>query len=193
MLSTGHGLIRIESTEQAEDMERKLMRRSLLFVITLSAVALCSLPHLAAGDDEACFYCGMKRSAQGHSWMVIEYDGGPSGGFCSLHCASIDLVLHRERTPIRILVADYFQKNLIEADRAHWVIGGAKAGVMTTRAKWAFERKEDAKKFIDEYGGKLATLDAALKAAFEDMYGDILLIQKKRRTMHMDKLNADHH
>jgi nitrous oxide reductase accessory protein NosL len=169
------------------------MRRSLLILITLSVGALCCLPHPAAGDEEACFYCGMKRSAQGHSWMVIEYDGGPSGGFCSLHCASIDLVLHSEKTLTRILVADYYRKNLIDAERAHWVIGGAKSGVMTTRAKWAFERKEDAQKFIAEYGGKPATLDAATKAAFEDMYSDILLIQRKRRTMHIDKLKADHH
>jgi nitrous oxide reductase accessory protein NosL len=174
-------------------MEGKVMSRNLLSVITLSVLILCSLPYLVAAGDEACFYCGMKRSAQGHSWMVIEYDDGSSSGFCSLHCASIDLVLHRERTPIRILVADYYRKNLVEAERAHWVIGGAKAGVMTTRAKWAFERKEGAQKFITEYGGEPATLDAALKAAFEDMYSDILLIQKKRRTMHLDKLKADHH
>ena len=173
-------------------MNRKLMSRSMLVVITLSVVPWCWLPYLLTAGEEACFYCGMKRSEHGHSWMVIEYDDGSSGGFCSLHCASIDLALHTDRTLIRILVADYYRKNLIEAETAHWVIGGAKAGVMTTRAKWAFESKEDARKFINDHGGKPATIETVLKAAFEDMYGDILLIQKKRKTMHMHKLKTDH-
>ena len=32
-------------------------------------------------------------------------------------------------------------------------MGGTKSGVMTNRAKWAFERKKDALAFIKGYGG----------------------------------------
>ena len=36
---------------------------------------------------------------------------------------------------------------------------------MTKQAKWAFEKKEDAEKFIAENGGILATFDEAMKAS----------------------------
>ena len=36
---------------------------------------------------------------------------------------------------------------------------------MTSNAKWAFARQEDAQKFIAENGGKLASFDEVLQAA----------------------------
>jgi len=60
-------------------------------------------------------------------------------------------------------------------------------GVMTTRAKWAFETKDAADKFIAESGGRPATYEEVFKAAFEDMYEDTLMIQKKRKMMKMHK------
>jgi nitrous oxide reductase accessory protein NosL len=55
-------------------------------------------------------------------------------------------------------VADYHTKKLIPSEKAFWVIGGGKTGVMARRAKWAFKEKEDAKKFIKENGANLPTL-----------------------------------
>lgn len=43
--------------------------------------------------------------------------------------------------------------HLIDAEKAFWVIGGSKPGVMTKRAKWAFEKKEAADKFMLDNGG----------------------------------------
>ncbi len=60
-------------------------------------------------------------------------------------------------------------------------------GVMTARAKWAFDKKEGADQYIREHGGKLATYDDAVKASFEDMYEDITMIRKKRQMMKMRK------
>ena len=65
-----------------------------------------------------------------------------------------------------ILVADYNTKTLIPAEKAFWVIGGSKLGVMTKRAKWAFTEKGEALKFIKDNGGRLATFDEAIKATF---------------------------
>ena len=56
-------------------------------------------------------------------------------------------------------------------------------GVMTARAKWAFETKEAADNFMEVHGGRPATFDEVMKAAFEDMYQDTLMIQKKRQMM----------
>ena len=60
-------------------------------------------------------------------------------------------------------------------------------GVMTTRAKWAFETKEAADNFMSAHGGRPATFEEVMKASFEDMYEDVLMIQKKRKMMKMKK------
>jgi len=56
---------------------------------------------------------------------------------------------------------------------------------MTRQAKWAFAKKEDAEKFIKESGGKPATFDEAMKAAYDDMYQDTKMIREKRKMMRM--------
>jgi len=82
-----------------------------------------------------------------------------------------------------VKVGDFNSKKLIDAEKAFWVIGGNKPGVMTKKAKWAFENKADAEKFIAENGGSLSTFDEAMKAAYEDMYDDTKMIREKRKMM----------
>lgn len=60
-------------------------------------------------------------------------------------------------------------------------------GVMTKRAKWAFEKKGDAEKFLKENGGKLASFDDVIKATYDDIYEDTKMIREKRKTMPMHK------
>ena len=60
------------------------------------------------------------------------------------------------------------------------MIGGNKMGVMTKRAKWAFENKGDAERFIKENGGQPADFEQAIKAAYEDMYQDTKMIRERR-------------
>ena len=134
---------------------------------------------------KTCQYCGMMKSKFGHTWMVIEYDEGSKTEVCSIHCGAMDLALNIDKTPATITVGDYSTKKPIDAGKAYWVIGGSKMGVMTTRAKWAFEKKSAADEFIQEFGGAPATFDDAMKAAFEDMYQDTLMIRKKRSMMRM--------
>ena len=59
-------------------------------------------------------------------------------------------------------------------------------GVMTRNAKWAFEKKEDAEKFIKANGGKQATFDQVIEASYIDMYKDTKMIREKRK---MKKMN----
>ena len=80
-------------------------------------------------------------------------------------------------------MADYQNKNLIDAEKAYWVIGGNKPGVMTNRAKWAFADQKAAEAFVKENGGKLASFDDAMKATYEDMYADTKMIREKRAKM----------
>jgi nitrous oxide reductase accessory protein NosL len=130
-----------------------------------------------------CKYCGMDREKFAHSRIYIEYDDGTTEGTCSVHCAANDLALSIDKTPKAIMVGDYNTKKLIDAEKAFWVIGGNKPGVMTKRAKWAFEKKEYAEKFISENGGKFSTFDEAMKAVYEDMYQDTKMIREKRKMM----------
>ncbi len=161
--------------------------------MVLFGVAFLSMPGLTWAQDDvlkhpACPYCGMDRAKFAHSRVYVEYDDGTTVGSCSLHCAVIDMALKIDKTPKAIMVGDYNTKNLIDAEKAFWVIGGDKMGVMTARAKWAFEKKEDADHFISELGGKIATFDDAVQAAFEDMHKDIKMIRQKRQMKKMQQM-----
>jgi nitrous oxide reductase accessory protein NosL len=98
------------------------------------------------------------------------------------------MTLKIDKTPKSIMVGDYNSKKLIDAEKSFWVIGGSKMGVMTTRAKWAFEKKEDADQFVKEFGGELAAFDDAVQAAFEDMHKDLKMIRKKRQMKRMKQM-----
>jgi nitrous oxide reductase accessory protein NosL len=97
------------------------------------------------------------------------------------------MALHTGKQVSQITVADYKTHRQIPVETAFWVIGGDRMGVMTARAKWAFKDKTDAQRFIHHHGGKLADFDAVMKAAFEDMYQDTLMIRKKQRMINLRK------
>ncbi len=141
----------------------------------------------------SCRYCGMDREMFSHSRMLIMYEDGSSIGTCSIHCTAIELAVNIDKTIKSIMVGDYNTKKLIDAEKAYWVIGGDKQGVMTKRAKWAFEKKEDADAFVKENGGSVATFEDALKTAYEDMYGDIKMIREKRKMMKQKKMMEHKH
>lgn len=132
-------------------------------------------------DLPACKYCNMNRAQYAHSRVLVVYDDGTRFGGCSIYCAAIDLAINLDRSPTSIRVGDYYSKALIDAETAYWVIGGIPIGVMTRRGKWAFLRKEDAERFIAENSGKLATFEQILKATYEDMYADSIMIRGKRK------------
>jgi copper chaperone NosL len=159
-------------------------RKGLMVLAALAVVAAVALLGASAGDIQqspSCKYCGMDREKFSHSRMLIEYEDGTSMGTCSIHCAAVELGLSIDKTPKSILVGDYGTKKLIDAEKAVWVIGGNKPGVMTKRAKWAFENKADAEAFIKENTGILASFDEVIKSSYEDMYQDTKMIREKRK------------
>ena len=132
-------------------------------------------------DFPSCPLCGMDRKKFDYSRMYIIYEDGSTFGTCSLHGAVIDLALKIDVVPKSIMVADYNTRNLIDAEKAYWVIGGDRMGVMTKRAKWAFKEKKDAEEFIKKNKGKPGNFQEAVRAAFADMYEDVIMIREKRR------------
>jgi copper chaperone NosL len=135
----------------------------------------------------SCKYCGMNREQFAHSRMFVEYDDGTMEGTCSLHCMAVELGIHIDKTPKTIFVGDFNDKKLIDAEKGSWIIGGNKMGVMTKRAKWAFEKKEDAEKFKKENGGDSVSFEQAIKAAYEDMYADTKMIRERRKMKKMQQ------
>jgi copper chaperone NosL len=117
----------------------------------------------------ACAMCGMDRQQFAQSRVLVTYADGATVGTCSIHCMAKALSLNTEKIPQTIEVADYKTKNLIDAKKAFWVIGGKMPGVMTATPKWAFENKSDAEAFIQTNGGNLATFDDALKGSNDEM------------------------
>jgi nitrous oxide reductase accessory protein NosL len=105
----------------------------MLFVVL--AVFLLSGTLAFAQEDihkhPSCPLCGMDRAKFSQSRMLIEYEDGTSFGACSLHCAAVELATNVDKTPKMIWVADYNSKRLIDAEKAVWIIGGSKSGVMT--------------------------------------------------------------
>ena len=65
------------------------------------------------------------------------------------------------------------------------MIGGKQPGVMSRAAKWAFADKQAAERFVAEHGGRLATFDEAMKAAYESMYADTSMIRERRKMKRM--------
>jgi len=165
-----------------------VMKRRVVIRLWISSLVILGLAIGAGGafgqDDvtkhPSCSYCGMDRAKFAHSRVFIEYNDGSTFGACSIHCAAIDMAVHIDKSPKAIGVGDYGTKKLIDAEKAFWVIGGNKMGVMTKRAKWAFESKGDAEKFVKENGGQVADFEMAVKASYEDMYQDTKMIRERR-------------
>ncbi len=157
----------------------------LLAAVTAALLAVAGAAradhHMAdVTDGPSCKYCGMDRARFASSRMVVEYDDGSKLSACSLHCVAVDLANQIDKTPVAIKVADLNTQALVDAEKAVWVVGGSKPGVMTKRAKWAFAEKGAADAFVKENGGTIVSFEDAVKAAYEDMYADTKMIRERR-------------
>jgi len=158
------------------------MRTCTAFV---AALALSLVSGLAFAQEDvakhpSCKFCGMDRAKFATSRMLMEYQDGSSEGMCSLRCGAVEMALAIDKFTKATRVGDYATGALLDAERATWVLGGGKPGVMTKRAKWAFDTKEAAEKFAQENGGTVVAFEAAVKAAYEDLYEDTKMIRERR-------------
>jgi len=161
-----------------------MIRKAMLAAVAFSLLVAPIGAAVAADPDiekhKACKFCGMDREKWNMSRVYLEYDDGSTEGTCSIHCAAVDLAVNLDKSPKTIWVADYGTKKLIDAEKAAWVLGGKKQGVMTKRAKWAFADKAAAEAFVKENEGALCTFDDAVKGSYQDMYEDTKMIRERR-------------
>lgn len=170
------------------------MKRCIVLTITMCFVLTAfAYAQEDVSKHPTCKYCGMDREKFAHSRILIEYEDGPGVGTCSIHCAAIDLATNIDKTPKVIWVGEYQTKELIDVEKAVWVIGGSKIGVMTKNAKWAFGKSEEAKAFVAANGGNIGTFDQAMKATYEDMYTDTKMIREKRKAMKQKAMEQKEH
>jgi nitrous oxide reductase accessory protein NosL len=135
--------------------------------ILFSLIAMTAFADTDLAQHRDCAHCGMDRKAYGYSRMLVEYKNGTQIGTCSIHCVVTELN-NKSGEVASIKVADRTTRALIDAEKAVWVIGGSKRGVMTQNPKWAFATQEAARTFVDAYGGKISKWEATLQAARED-------------------------
>ena len=143
-------------------------------------------------EHQACQLCGMDRQKFAHSAIMVEYEDGTTSATCSIHCAAIDFATNIDKTPRAVQVGDYNTRQPINAETACWTLGGDAPGVMTKRAKWAFENKSDCEKFAKEHGAQLISFEDAMKAAYEDMYSDTKMIRDKRKAKKDQQHQQEH-
>ena len=164
---------------------------ALHFVIAI-CIVFAGLAFAQTKEDiqlyKECKCCGMDRGKFDFSRMLIEYDDGTKVAVCSIHCAAADLANNLDKSPRSVMVGDFNSKELIDAEKAFWVVGGKKPGVMSRTGKWAFEKKKNAEEFKSANDGKLVSFEEAMNMAYEDMYQDTKMIREKRKQRKMEMM-----
>ena len=131
-----------------------------------------------AAEQKWCPLCSMNLKMFWKTSHWLAYSDGTHTGYCSIHCAS--KAYEKRATGIdRWEVADYDTKKLIDAHKAHFLIGSDLPGTMTPISKLAFASLDRATAYQKEHGGTIGLLDDALKQALEGREGDMALIKKK--------------
>lgn len=151
-------------------MNLKMLFSCLLLALLSTSVAGAS--HDDINRQRQCSQCGMDRQAYGFSRALVIYEDGRQVGVCSLHCAVSEIDSNSQRALKTLLVADRNSHMLINAEKAYWVMGGGKRGVMTLRPKWAFGIDTAAREFVKSSGGKMVGWEEVLAAAREDAMSD---------------------
>lgn len=115
-----------------------------------------------------CDNCGMDRN----KWARTRYSfDSPHGEFhtCSIHCLAV-LSIKLKTVPRNVKAAEYFHpENMLDAEKAFYVIGSSAPGTMTMSSKIAFSSREEAEAYSREQGGRTAGFDGAMNAAMNEI------------------------
>ncbi|NVM25156.1 MAG: nitrous oxide reductase accessory protein NosL [Desulfobacterales bacterium] len=154
------------------------MRKGLIVCSLILVSGLFLFTSVQAGEQKWCPLCSMNLKMFWKTTNWLTFSDGSRTGYCSIHCAS--KVYQKRATDIgRWEVADYDTKRLINAYKAHFLIGSDLAGTMTAVSKLAFASLDVAKRYQKEHGGTIGTLDDGLRRAIEGRGEDMAMIKKK--------------
>lgn len=163
-----------------ETVKRFLVAGTILFVVLLFFEQVNSAERLAMEhpfrnpqkytDHERCNNCGMNRN----KWARTRYEFNTAKDTfytCSLACVAI-MSMKLKEEPRDVKVADYLHPmQMLDADKAFYVMGSTAPGTMTKISKIAFSDKTGAVAFADQYGGRVVRFKDVLAAAREEVSG----------------------
>ena len=116
-------------------------------------------------DKRGCPVCGMHIPMFYKTSYAIRFKDGKYRQYCSLNCLVEDIELgdtkNKKDQIAKILVVDTKNIILVDAKKAHYVVGSKKPGTMSMTSKYAFEHKEDAIEFQKENGGNILDFESA--------------------------------
>lgn len=155
-------------------------RLTVLFLILFCGMVLAG--GVQAGEQKYCLLCSMNLKMFWKTSQWLSFSGGEKTGYCSIHCASVTY----QKKGINIdrwQVVDYDTLKLINAYKAHFLIGSDLPGTMTPVSKLAFASPDTARQFQKKHGGTIGRLDDALERAIEGRGEDMVMIGKKMAKM----------
>jgi nitrous oxide reductase accessory protein NosL len=136
-------------------------------------------------EKKWCPNCGMNLVMFYKTTCHIVLEDDTKVQFCSLHCLADTCKdgKYNGKKIKEIYGVDIKSLKQFPVKELTYVVGSKVKGTMTKRSKYAFKSKDDAKKFMSEKGGKLATFDEALAMAREDLAADKKMVGMKRSKM----------
>jgi hypothetical protein len=144
-------------------INRRLTARTAALLF-LGAVIL--LPGCSAGEKgpATCAICGMD-AAISKGRFLLHFEDGATADACSGHCAAQMAV--REGSPLyKVRVYGYDVEKLIDGTSAVYVMGADRIPEKSMApAVFAFSKQQAAEAFLEEHGGRTATLEDVLAMA----------------------------
>ncbi len=129
-----------------------------------------------------CPICGMNLKNYFKTNHAVKLKNGDYKQYCSIRCLAFDYDTVKSDVD-KILVVDIVSDKFIDAYKAFYVVGSKVPGTMSPVSKLGFEKKEDAEKFMKEYGGEIKRFDETFKLAVESLNSDIATFNNKKKTM----------
>ncbi|WP_201352684.1 nitrous oxide reductase accessory protein NosL [Hydrogenimonas urashimensis] len=126
-----------------------------------------------------CSVCGMNLKMFYKTSHAVILEDGTKKQYCSIRCLAADWPNISQKVK-KILVVDAATEKLIDAKRAHYVVGSKVKGTMSMTSKIAFGSLEDARDFQRKFGGKIVDFDEAFAMARESLAKDSMMIAKKK-------------
>ncbi len=143
------------------------------------AVDVSKATILQKGDQKMyCPVCGMTLPLFYKTNHAAKHNGHDKQ-YCSIHCAVQDKEVNKNNlTDFRVV--DNSSLKFIDSNKAYFVVGSKKPATMSMISKYAFGTKEDAQKFVNQFGGKIMMFNELYSSVKETLSSEIQKVNMKQ-------------
>jgi len=165
----------------------RLLTAAMLMTLSLQAASFTKGVKdgtiLQDGPSKAwCSVCGMNLRMFYKTNHAVKLADGSHKQYCSLHCLAHDHDAVKS-TIKAIYAVDAKSDKLIDATKAHYVIGSKAPGTMTMVSKYAFAGLSDAQAFQKAHQGKkIVGFDEAFAMARKNLTQDLTMLDAKKKS-----------